>query len=138
MKAQIKWLLMIIINRIHQFIAPMAPWLTSLIRLMILDVLTGLMKACLGLSEKSQKGYLDSGVMWLGGRKKLLTLVVICVAIIINELISPDSQIIVTVTFSYYIATEALSILENSAACGLPLPDKLIKVLEKMKQDTPS
>jgi phage-related holin len=33
------------------------------------------------------------------------------------------------------VATEGLSITENIAACGVPLPKKLIKILENLKSD---
>lgn len=137
MEIQTKGSLMIIIGRFQRFIKTMEPWLSSLLLLMIFDVITGITKARFGKSEKSEKGYLNSSVMWQGGIKKILTLVVLAVAIIINQLLSPDSNFITVLSFSYYIATEALSVLENAAACGLTLPQKLVDMLETMKEGSP-
>ena len=110
-------------------------WMKSLLILMLLDVITGIVKAMLGKSEKSSKGYLDSAIMWQGGLKKLLTLTIICVSTIINYVTFPDTTVIRTATISYYVATEALSILENASVCGLPLPKSLKNVLEKIKNE---
>ena len=50
-------------------------------------------------------------------------------------------QQILTARFSwgsnigFYIANEGISILENSAKLGLPLPKKLIAVLKQLKDD---
>lgn len=121
---------------IHYLIGGIDIWIKTLGILMVLDVMTGLAKAIMGVSEKTKKGFLDSTIMWQGGIKKLLTLIVICVATIINQLISPDSMAIRTFTISYYIATEALSVLENVSACGLPLPKHLTHVLEKLETDS--
>lgn len=126
-----------VISKLQQVINPFEPWLSALLLLMCLDVITGITKARFGKSEKSEKGYLNSAVMWQGGVKKLLTLIVIGVASIINQLLSPDSNLVTTLSFSYYIATEALSILENVSACGLTLPQKLVDMLETMKEETP-
>ena len=136
---KVKIIIMIIINYIvtffHYLLGGIDIWLKTLIILMFLDVITGLSKAYIGASEKSKKGFLDSTVMWQGGIKKLLTFVVICVATVISSLLSPDSTIIRDMTTSYYIATEALSVMENVSACGLPLPTGLTNVLEKLKSD---
>lgn len=110
--------------------------LQVLLALMGLDVITGLIKACMGNSEKTIKGFLDSNIMFKGGLKKILILIVISVSALVNKLLNPESLLLVNLTITYYIATEALSILENATACDLPLPDKLIKALEKIKDDS--
>ena len=40
-----------------------------------------------------------------------------------------------TAIIFFYIANEGLSILENSVALGLPVPEKLKKVLEQFKEE---
>ena len=110
-------------------------WIRSLCLLMTIDIITGLIKAIHGTSEKSAKGFIDSTVMWQGGIKKILTLVVVCVATIISYLITPDTMAIRIVTISYYVAEEALSILENITACGYKPPIYLVRILEKLIKD---
>ena len=110
-------------------------WLKALLVLMALDIVTGLIKAAYGASEKSIKGYIDSTIMWQGGIKKLLTLVVICVSTIISYLITPDTMAIRIATISYYLAEEALSIFENISVCGPKPPAFLMQILEKLQND---
>ena len=107
----------------------------TLLAFMIADVITGIRKAYMGKSEKSSKGYLDSQVMREGGIRKLLVFVVIYVATVTGQLVNPDSPIIRNLTISYYIATEALSVLENTAICGIKLPKPLIDALESLKSE---
>lgn len=133
----LKLRIMTVAAKLQQVISPLETWLIALLLLMCLDVLTGITKARFGKSEKSEKGYLNSSVMWQGGVKKILTLVVLSVAIIINQLLTPDSNLVSTLSFSYYIATEALSVLENVSVCGLTLPPKLVDMLETMKENSP-
>ena len=45
-----------------------------------------------------------------------------------------DGTMIRTAIIFFYIANEGLSILENSVALGLPVPDKLKRVLEQFKE----
>ena len=108
-------------------------WLKALLILMALDIVTGLIKAAYGASDKSIKGYIDSTVMWQGGIKKLLTLVVICVSTILSYLITPDTMAVRIVTISYYVAEEALSVLENISVCGPKPPGFLLRILEKLQ-----
>ena len=107
----------------------------TLLAFMIADVITGIRKAYMGKSEKSSKGYLDSQVMREGGIRKILVFVVIYVATVTGQLVNPDSPIIRNLTISYYIATEALSVLENTAICGIKLPKPLIDALENLKNE---
>lgn len=107
--------------------------LKTLLIMMMADILTGIIKAVLGKSEKSANGFLDSQIMWDSGLKKITILIVICISVAINRLISPDSPAIRNATVLYYIAVEALSSLENAVACGLPMPEYLKNVLEKIK-----
>ena len=111
-------------------------WLKALLVLMALDIVTGLIKAAHGTSDKSNKGYIDSTVMWRGGIKKLLTLVVVCVSTILSYLITPDTMAVRIATISYYVTEETLSIFENISVCGPKPPDFLIRILEKLQKDT--
>ena len=107
----------------------------TLLAFMVADVITGVRKAYMGKSEKSTKGYLDSQIMREGGIRKMLVIVVVYIATVTGQMVSPDSPIIRNLTISYYIATEALSVLENVAACGIKLPKPLLDALERMKNN---
>ena len=46
-----------------------------------------------------------------------------------------ESMAIRTLTLYFFIANEAISILENWAIIGLPLPKKLVEVFNDLKED---
>lgn len=109
-------------------------WLNTLILFVVLDVVVGFIKAACGKSEKTPCGGLSSSVMFKGGLKKILIFVIVATASRLDLVISPDSVFLRSLVISYYVATEGLSIVENCGALGLPLPKKLITILENLKE----
>ena len=110
-------------------------WLTALLTVMVIDILTGILKAVLMRSNKSESGGLSSKSMFRGGAKKVFILLMVALGAVLDSIISPDNVFIRIMVVSYYIANESLSILENIGACGLPLPKSLYKILDSLKDD---
>lgn len=94
--------------------------------LMFLDYLTGLI-----VGYKMQN--LNSKRAFKGLRKKLLILVILCGASLMHKLV-PD-LVFRTLVGMFYCATELLSIVENVAKVGVPIPNKLKKVLEQLREE---
>ena len=94
--------------------------------LMFLDYLTGLI-----VGYKMQN--LNSKRAFKGLRKKLLILVILCGASLMHKLV-PDLAFR-TLVGMFYCATELLSIVENVAKVGVPIPKKLKKALEQLKEE---
>ena len=94
--------------------------------LMFLDYLTGLI-----VGYKMQN--LNSQRAFKGLRKKLLILVILCGASLMHKLV-PDLAFR-TLVGMFYCATELLSIVENIAKVGVPIPKKLKKALEQLKEE---
>lgn len=94
--------------------------------LMFLDYLTGLV-----VGYKMQN--LNSKRAFKGLRKKLLILVILCGASLMHKLV-PDLAFR-TLVGMFYCATELLSILENVAKVGVPIPKKLKKALEQLREE---
>lgn len=94
--------------------------------LMFLDYLTGLI-----VGYKMQN--LNSKRAFKGLRKKLLILVILCGASLMHKLV-PDLAFR-TLVGMFYCATELLSILENVAKVGVPIPKKLKKALEQLGEE---
>ena len=92
-------------------------WLTSLIFLIVSDVIVGMIKAMLCKSDKSQSGGLSSASMFCGGVKKILILIMIALATLLDSVIIPEDSYIRSAVAAYYIANEALSVIENIGAC---------------------
>lgn len=100
--------------------------LLALISLMMVDYVTGIMIAIIEKTLSSQIGF-------RGICKKMIMLGVVAVAHIIDKSLLGDSAILRTAACAFYIANEGLSVLENAANLGIPLPKKLMDVLKQLK-----
>ncbi|MFV0402014.1 MAG: holin family protein [Oscillospiraceae bacterium] len=99
--------------------------LTALLALIALDYLTGLLK---GVCNKN----LSSEIGFQGIAHKVLTLLVVALAFVIETLVGlnfPLREIVIT----FFIANEGLSVLENVAEAGLPIPSVLRKLLLQLR-----
>lgn len=95
-----------------------------LIVIMIIDYVTGVMANILNL---------DSKVGFKGIAKKVMILALVAVGAQVDKAMGTDGYICRTLVTMFYIANESLSIVENSAKMGLPVPQKLIDCLEQLK-----
>lgn len=113
---------------IGYFLGGLDSFLYALIAFVVIDYLTGIMVAVL---EKK----LSSEVGFRGIFKKVLIFSLVAVAHIIDaELIRTGSAIRTAVIF-FYLSNEGISILENTAKIGLPIPSKLKTVLEQLNKE---
>lgn len=96
--------------------------ITILCILMIIDIITGLMKAI-------KKKNLWSRKSLLGFARKILIFLIITVANLLDLLMNMNGTLVLA-TVTFYILNEVLSITENSAQIGIPLPEKLMEVIE--------
>lgn len=95
-----------------------------LIIIMIIDYVTGVMANILNL---------DSKVGFKGIAKKVMILGLVAVGAQVDKAMGTDGYMCRTIVTMFYIANESLSIVENSAKMGLPVPKKLIECLEQLK-----
>lgn len=103
-------------------IAASVPFLGTLLILMLCDVIIGII---LAITQKT----LSSSVSFKGIGKKAVTLVIIGVcATLGREANMPLAQL----AAGAYCVTELLSIVENSAALGVPFPQAVIDTLPKV------
>ena len=100
--------------------------ITILCILMIIDIITGLMKAIKNRNLWSRKSL-------LGFARKILVFLIITVANLLDLLMNMSGTVVLA-TVTFYILNEVLSITENSAQIGIPLPDKLMEVIEVMNK----
>lgn len=118
MSEKIKWIICLISGFIVDILGGWDMWLTALLTVMVIDILTGILKAVLMRSTKSESGGLSSESMFRGGTKKVFILLMVALGAVLDSIISPDNVFIRIMVVSYYIANESLSILENIGACG--------------------
>lgn len=122
---------------VASFFINMPPLVWILIAVMTIDYVTGLICGAMGKSQKTETGYLASHAAFLGLLKKALILLVVLLAALLDQAVSKGAGIqfeaVVGATCLWFIASEGLSILENVASIGVPVPKILLKLLEVMR-----
>lgn len=101
-------------------------FLYALIAFVVIDYLLGVMCAVI---EK----HLSSDIGAKGIFKKVVIFSLVAVAHIIDENIIGDGSAIRTAVIFFYLSNEGISIIENATRLGLPIPAKLVDVLEQLK-----
>lgn len=123
---------------IASFFTTMPPLVYVLIGVMSIDFLTGLMCGALGKSKKTENGYLASHEAFRGLMKKMLIILVVVLAACLDYAVSLGTGITFEATMGatclWFIASEGLSILENVASMGVPVPTILLNLLEIMRK----
>ena len=99
--------------------------LIALIVFMALDYITGLM--CAVIDKK-----LSSAVGFKGICKKVLILMLVGVANVVDIHIVGTGSALRSAVICFYLSNEGLSLLENAAHIGLPIPDKMKDVLAQL------
>ena len=122
---------------IASFFINMPPLVWILIAVMTIDYITGLICGAMGKSQKTETGYLASHAAFLGLLKKALILLVVLLAALLDQAVSNGAGIQFEATMGatclWFIASEGLSVLENVASMGVPVPKILLKLLEVMR-----
>ncbi|MBR3019560.1 MAG: phage holin family protein [Clostridia bacterium] len=120
------------------FFTGLPPIIWVLVAVMSLDYVTGLMCGFMGKSPKTETGGLSSKTAFEGLLKKVLILVVVGLAALVDHAIAVSAGIeMAAVTGAcclWFVASEGLSILENAAAMGVQIPKILMKALEIVRQ----
>jgi len=103
-------------------------FLYALVAFVVIDYITGVMVAVL---EKK----LSSDIGFKGIFRKVLIFMLVGIGHIIDCYIIEKGGAIRTAVIFFYLSNEGLSILENAALVGLPIPEKLKGILLELKED---
>ena len=107
------------------FLGGMDGLMIALIVLMTLDYVSGVM--CAIVDRK-----LSSAVGFKGICKKVFILMLVGVAHIIDLHVVGTGSALRGAVICFYMSNEGLSLLENAAHIGLPIPDKLRDILSQL------
>jgi len=99
--------------------------LYALLVFTIVDYITGIMCA---IADKT----LSSEVGFKGICRKVLIFALVGIANILDVQVIGTGSILRTASIFFYISNEGVSLLENSAHLGLPIPEKLKDVLAQL------
>lgn len=100
--------------------------LIALVSLIVLDYISGVIAAVI---EKR----LSSAVGAKGIAKKIFMLLIVALANIIDINVI-GGHTLKTVTVVFYLCNECISLIENAGRIGVPVPAKLLQVLEQLKE----
>lgn len=99
--------------------------LYTLIAFVAVDYITGVMCA---INDKS----LSSAVGFRGICRKILIFMMVGTANILDVHVIGTGSVLRTAAIFFYISNEGISLLENAAHLGLPVPKKIKEVLEQL------
>ena len=98
----------------------------ALITFVIIDYITGLMVAVLEHKLSSEIGF--RGIF-----KKVLIFALVGIGNMIDIHLLGSGSAVRTAVIFFYVSNEGISIVENAAKIGLPVPKKLLDVLAQIK-----
>ena len=109
--------------------------LTTLLIFRATDYITGLLLAAVfKKSPKSQNGALESRAGFKGLARKGITLLIVMLAFRLDAL--TNQSFIASGVIIAFITNEAISITENAALIGIPMPGVLVKAIDVMKSES--
>jgi len=99
--------------------------LYALIAFVVIDYITGVM--CAAADKK-----LSSEVGFKGICRKVLIFLLVGIANILDVDIIGTGSVMRTAVIFFYLSNEGLSLLENAAHLGLPIPDTMKEILAQL------
>ena len=99
--------------------------LYALVVFMVADYITGVMCA---VSDKK----LSSAVGFKGICRKVLILMLVGIANLLDVQVIGTGAVLRTAVIFFYLSNEGVSLLENAAHLGLPIPEKLKAILAQL------
>ena len=99
--------------------------LYALIAFLGIDYITGVMCA---IADKN----LSSEVGFKGICRKVLIFLLVGIANVLDVQVIGTGSVLRTAVIFFYISNEGVSLLENAAHLGLPVPEKIKTVLEQL------
>lgn len=96
-----------------------------LLTVIVIDYITGLCRAIINKKLNSMIGI--KGII-----KKIGYLLIVAVSVAIDTMTNTPN-VVRSLVINFFIVNEIISIVENWGQMGLPLPDKLLQVLDQLK-----
>lgn len=101
---------------------------------MAVDYVLGCLCALTGHSTKTESGHFLSRVAFMGLLRKAVIMLVVLLAIQLDRALGGEGAMFRSAVEFFYIASEGLSIIENAGLIGVPIPKKLKRALEALRE----
>ena len=125
---KMEWVFEIIGGFLGWFLGGFDGFLYALIAFVELDYCTGILAAWVHKKLSSKIGF--NGIA-----KKVCIFVLVGLANVIDMHIIGNGSALRTAVIFFYLANEGISVLENSAVIGLPVPEKLKEMLLQLTEE---
>lgn len=102
--------------------------ISCLLIAIVLDYISGIIKAYITKQLSSEIGL--KGII-----KKVAILLIVMLSVLIDR-VTGESGAIRTLVIYYFVANEGLSIIENFAAAGVPIPAAIKNALKALKKES--
>ena len=107
------------------FLGGVDGFLYALIAFVVIDYITGVMCAVNDHTLSSEVGF-------RGICRKVLIFLLVGIANVLDVQVIGTGSVLRTAVIFFYISNEGVSLLENAAHLGLPVPEKIKAVLEQI------
>lgn len=111
---------------IGYFVGVIDGFMITLVAFVVVDYITGVIAAIIQKKISSEIGF--HGIL-----KKVEIFLLVGIGTILDHNILGGSNVLRTAIIFFYIANEGISIAENAAVLGLPVPKKLKDTLAQLK-----
>ena len=109
------------------FLGGIDGFLYALIAFVVIDYITGVMCA---ITDKN----LSSSIGFKGICRKVLIFTLVGIGNIVDVYVLGQGGVLRTAVIFFYLSNEGVSIMENTAHLGLPIPEKLKDILEQLHE----
>lgn len=123
--AKIQMAISVIGGWLGYFVGGVDGLMTALLVFMVIDYLTGVMCAVYDKTLSSEVGF-------RGICKKMLIVLLVGVAHIVDVDVVGTGDALRSAVVCFYLSNEGVSMLENAAHLGLPIPEKLKAILAQL------
>ena len=101
--------------------------LYALVLLFFLDYVTGV---CVAIRTRK----LSSSIGARGIAGKVMIFALVALSNVVDTYLLATGNVLESVTILFYCTNEVISIMENAGRMGMPIPQKLVSILQKLKE----
>ena len=111
---------------VGEFLGAFDGLLYALVAFIVIDYVTGVLCAIV-------EHNLSSTIGFRGIAQKVCILVLVGIANILDVHIIGSGCVLRTAVIFFYLSNEGISIVENAARIGLPVPEKIVEVMKQLR-----
>lgn len=108
--------------------------LKAMLLLMLIDIVAGFVCAWLYNTSQYSKNGVTSEALMKGAVRKIFILAIVAIGVVLDNIM--NINYVRNGVVMYFIATEGISVLEHLITMGIPVPNFVKQMLEKIQSDS--